>query len=73
MSRFRTKGLTLEEMDEVFGDTNQTAISDQERLAVINKRIGLDRFAKGDEAEGGRELRLYMLWCTPRDVSESLS
>ncbi|KZT37712.1 general substrate transporter [Sistotremastrum suecicum HHB10207 ss-3] len=50
-----TKGLTLEEMDEAFGDTNHTAIGDQERLAIINKRIGLDRFAKGDEAEGGRD------------------
>lgn len=38
-----TKGLTLEEMDEVFG-TVGLAAADTQRLADINKRIGLDAF-----------------------------
>lgn len=38
-----TKGLTLEEMDEVFG-TVGLAAADTQRLADINKRIGLDAY-----------------------------
>lgn len=40
-----TKGLTLEEMDDVFGDENSSSVADMERLSAINKRIGLDNFA----------------------------
>lgn len=42
-----TKGLTLEEMDEVFGDESGSSVQDMERLMAINKRIGLDDFAGG--------------------------
>lgn len=38
-----TKGLTLEEMDEVFGDSAGTALADQQRHADISRRLGLDR------------------------------
>ena len=38
-----TKGLSLEEMDEVFGSVG-VAAADQERMAEISKRIGLDAF-----------------------------
>jgi hypothetical protein len=34
-------GLTLEEMDEVFGDTTGLAKSDLERQEAINRRLGL--------------------------------
>jgi len=40
-----TKGLTLEEMDEVFGDETSSSLADLERLNVINKSIGLDNYA----------------------------
>ncbi|KZT55151.1 general substrate transporter [Calocera cornea HHB12733] len=42
-----TKGLTLEEIDEAFGDTSGTAIKDQEHQAVIAKRIGLEALIEG--------------------------
>ncbi|KZT02553.1 general substrate transporter [Laetiporus sulphureus 93-53] len=38
-----TKGLTLEEMDEVFG-AQGLAAADQERQLAIEKRIGLDQY-----------------------------
>ncbi|EIM91189.1 general substrate transporter [Stereum hirsutum FP-91666 SS1] len=38
-----TKGLTLEEMDEVFGDSAGTALADQQRHADISRRLGLDK------------------------------
>ncbi|KDQ59188.1 hypothetical protein JAAARDRAFT_655322 [Jaapia argillacea MUCL 33604] len=41
-----TKGLTLEEMDELFG-SEALAVVDQERHAAISKRIGLDQYAAG--------------------------
>jgi hypothetical protein len=40
-----TKGLTLEEMDEVFGDEAGTSARDLERQHAISKRIGLDNYA----------------------------
>ena len=36
-----TKGLSLEEMDEVFGSVG-VAAADQARMAEITKRLGLD-------------------------------
>lgn len=39
-----TKGLTLEEMDDVFGSEG-LAVADQERQLAIEKRIGLDQYA----------------------------
>lgn len=41
-----TKGLTLEEMDTVFGDAAGTAITDQQRLESINKSLGLDVYGR---------------------------
>ena len=38
-----TKGLTLEEMDDVFGSQG-LAIAEQERQAAINQRIGLTQY-----------------------------
>ena len=44
-----TKGLTLEEMDEAFGDTGRGfARADRERQAAIAKRIGLDKYNAHD-------------------------
>ena len=40
-----TKGLTLEEMDEVFGDETHGSVADAERLAAIHKRIGLTNYS----------------------------
>ncbi|KAI0322572.1 general substrate transporter [Amylostereum chailletii] len=42
-----TKGLTLEEMDEVFGDEAGTSAQELERQADIAKRIGLTAYATG--------------------------
>lgn len=42
-----TKGLTLEEMDDVFGSSGLAA-ADQQRQDDINKRIGLDAFDYAD-------------------------
>lgn len=42
-----TKGLSLEEMDDVFGSVGLAA-ADQQRQAEINKRIGLDAFDEPD-------------------------
>ncbi|KAF9468048.1 general substrate transporter [Collybia nuda] len=36
-----TKGLSLEEMDEVFGDSKGLVLADQERQDAINRRLGL--------------------------------
>ena len=41
-----TKGRTLEEMDEAFGDV-ATSKNDLARQAEINKRVGLDAYASG--------------------------
>lgn len=38
-----TKGLSLEEMDDVFG-AEGLAAADQERQSAIEKRIGLDQY-----------------------------
>ncbi|EIN04886.1 general substrate transporter [Punctularia strigosozonata HHB-11173 SS5] len=45
-----TKGLTLEEMDDLFGASESLAAEDQARLADINRRLGLDQYA-GSEKE----------------------
>lgn len=42
-----TKGLSLEEMDIVFGDDARSSVAEQERLAKIHKRIGLDAYVHG--------------------------
>jgi len=39
-----TKGLSLEEMDEAFGDTQNTSASDAAKHAEIAKKIGLDQY-----------------------------
>ncbi|EIW86994.1 general substrate transporter [Coniophora puteana RWD-64-598 SS2] len=45
-----TKGLTLEEMDQVFGDSEGLAIADRERQAAISERIGLAAYGRtGDD------------------------
>jgi len=49
-----TKGLALEEMDRVFGDSAGTAAADLERQARVNKSLGLDTFAQSDVESGGR-------------------
>lgn len=41
-----TSKLTLEEMDVVFG-SSRVASADQERMAQINREIGLDRMIHG--------------------------
>ncbi|KII89985.1 hypothetical protein PLICRDRAFT_174787 [Plicaturopsis crispa FD-325 SS-3] len=43
-----TSNLSLEEMDEVFGDTEGLAAADQQRQAAIAKRIGLDNYVNGE-------------------------
>ncbi|KAI0041709.1 general substrate transporter [Auriscalpium vulgare] len=45
-----TKGLTLEEMDEVFGDAAGTAVADQERQTEIAERIGLTRYLHTEDS-----------------------
>ena len=42
-----TKGLSLEEMDEVFGDSEGLAVADQQRQAAIADRIGLTAYLNG--------------------------
>ena len=42
-----TKGLTLEEMDEIFGSAGLAA-GEQERLEAIERRIGLDAYNDPD-------------------------
>ncbi|KAI6042511.1 general substrate transporter [Pisolithus marmoratus] len=44
-----TKGLTLEEMDAVFGDREGLGVADQERQMEIANRIGLTAYADGKE------------------------
>ena len=46
-----TKGLTLEEMDEVFGDADGISARDMERQAAIAARIGLDAFVAGEKVD----------------------
>jgi len=47
-----TKGLTLEEMDDVFGSEGMAA-ADQERQNAIARRIGLESYLNGDVAHSG--------------------
>lgn len=48
-------GLTLEEMDDVFGATQSLAVADQERQTAIFRRLGLfddvkeEKIRKSDE------------------------
>lgn len=42
-----TKGLTLEEMDDVFGDREGLAVADQQRQNAIADRIGLTAYNSG--------------------------
>jgi len=50
-----TKGLSLEEMDTVFGDSVGTAIADRERLDRVNRSLGLDTFLHGGSEKTGSE------------------
>ena len=50
-----TKGLTLEEMDEVFGDEGGMSVADQERILAIHKRIGLSNYASSDKERASDE------------------
>jgi sugar porter (SP) family MFS transporter len=55
-----TKGISLEEMEEVFGSTTGIALEDQARLDAIHRRLGLftdsPRDTKNDpEAKGSEE------------------
>ena len=51
----RTKGLSLEEMDTVFGDSAGTSIADRERQARINKSLGLDSYGHSEIESGDRK------------------
>ena len=46
-----TKGLTLEEMDEVFGDEGGTSAKELEHQADIARRIGLDQYVGGEKRD----------------------
>lgn len=48
-----TRNLTLEEMDEVFGDEAGNAIEDRNRLVSIYTELGL--FSGGGDVEVGNE------------------
>ena len=48
-----TRNLTLEEMDEVFGDEAGNAIDDRNRLVQIYTELRL--FGAGDSAEGEKD------------------
>ncbi|KAG6809902.1 hypothetical protein H0H92_014187 [Tricholoma furcatifolium] len=51
-----TKGLSLEEMDEVFGSSTGLALADQERQEAIYRRLGLlDEPASEDKKEDLKE------------------
>jgi len=47
-----TKGLSLEEMDIVFGSVGH-AQADAERMAEIHKEVGLDQIVRGDSVSAG--------------------
>lgn len=49
-----TKNLTLEEMDEVFGDEAGNAIDDRNRLVAIYTELGL--FSGGDVEDGNEKI-----------------
>ncbi|KAF8558153.1 general substrate transporter [Imleria badia] len=46
-----TKGLTLEEMDEVFGDREGLAVADQQRQNEIAERIGLSAYSQANHSQ----------------------
>jgi hypothetical protein len=50
-----TKGVTLEEMDEVFGDKAGTSKEDLARQMEISKRIGLDAYGGGADRASEEE------------------
>lgn len=43
-----TKGLSLEEMDILFGSAG-TAQADAERMREVNREVGLDKLVHGDD------------------------
>lgn len=50
-----TKGVTLEEMEDVFGNTGGLATADLKRLEDIHRRLGLIPGSGGpSDAEGGK-------------------
>ena len=51
-----TKGLTLEEMDEIFGSAGLAA-GEQERLEASERRIGLDAYNDPDPNSAPSEKR----------------
>ncbi|EJT96717.1 general substrate transporter [Dacryopinax primogenitus] len=51
-----TKGLTLEEIDEAFGDTTGTAVKDEEHQAAIAKRIGLIALLEGRDGSSSPQI-----------------
>ncbi|TFY58399.1 hypothetical protein EVJ58_g6441 [Rhodofomes roseus] len=55
-----TKGLTLEEMDDVFGSEGLAA-ADTERQLAIEKRLGLDQYAYvGSDADSSEKQEIHM-------------
>ncbi|KZT73597.1 general substrate transporter [Daedalea quercina L-15889] len=53
-----TKGLTLEEMDDVFGSEGLAA-ADMERQLVIEKRLGLDHYAFTSDAGSSEKQEIH--------------
>lgn len=53
-----TKGLSLEEMDMLFGSVGH-AQADAERMREINKEVGLDNLVHGG-SDAGRESPVYL-------------
>lgn len=47
----KTKGLTLEERDEVFGDREGLAVADQQRQNEIANRISLSAYSQVKSSE----------------------
>ena len=54
-----TKGLSLEEMDVIFGSVG-TAQADAERMREINREVGLDKIIHGDDYAGRRSSPAYV-------------
>lgn len=50
-----TKGLTLEEMDDVFGDREGLGVADQQRQNAIADRIGLTAYNTGKHGSDGEK------------------
>lgn len=54
-----TKGLSLEEMDVLFGSVG-TAQADAERMREIGREVGLDRVVHGDGDGQGRQSSTFV-------------